>query len=300
MELKEVRSLVTLSELGSISLVAERLHLSAPAIHKQLKVLETELDVSLYEKSGKHLKLTGAAEILLPYLKEVLAHYDAATSGLQQWKRMERGVVRIGTGPSAYVLPAILRLFQKRYPGIEVLVETGNTPVLVDNLSRGLLDLVLIVSTDVAEGQQFAVEAVWDFELVLVTHQRASTRKLTLYDLKDHRFILFGCGSRMQEPIDHYFGRHDFVPRVAMRFDNAEFIRGMVRSGLGTAWLPRWVVERDVKEKNLALIPLVEPPPCSHIVLLRRKSEYIPHPVQGFIDMAVSVQQKDLPLLSGS
>ena len=70
MELKELRSLVALSELGSISLAAGYLHLSPPAIHKQLKTLESELGVRLYEKAGRQLQLTQAAEVLLPYLKD--------------------------------------------------------------------------------------------------------------------------------------------------------------------------------------------------------------------------------------
>lgn len=300
MELREIRSLVALSELGSILLVAEHLHLSAPAIHKQLKVLESELGVCLYEKAGKQLKLSGAADTLLPYFKELLAHYDLAMSDLEEWKRMERGVVRIGTGPSAYVLPAILRQFRREYPGIEVLVETGNTPVLMKNLSRGSLDLVLIVSSELEERQQFAVEAVWDFQLVLVSHQRTTGQKLCLRDLKNHRFILFRSGSRMQEPVDRYFAQQCFDPKVAMRFDNAEFIRAMVRSGLGIALLPLWVVERDVREKNLSLVRLVEPYPSSRIALLRRKSNHIPRPVQGFINTATAVQPNELPLLSSS
>lgn len=74
MDLKEVRSLLALAEVGSISLAAQRLHLSAPAIHKQLKTLEADLGTSLYEKIGRSLQLTQAAEVLIPYLQDMLTH----------------------------------------------------------------------------------------------------------------------------------------------------------------------------------------------------------------------------------
>src|ERR1022692_3727420 len=224
---------MALSELGSISLAAEKLHLSPPAIHKQLKILESELGVVLYEKVGRRLQLTQAAEVLLPYLKELLAQYDSALAALQEWKGMKRGVVRLGTGPSAYVLPAILKEFRRQNPAVEVLVETGNTPVLLDGLARGSLDLALLVSADLVEKEDYRVEMSWDFELVMISHQRLPPSNPRLAELKHLRFILFRKGSRMEEPIDRYFAANGFEPNVVMRFDNAEFIplHGSLRHG---------------------------------------------------------------------
>ena len=128
---------MAVAELGSLSLAAQQLHLSPPAIHKQLKILEAELGVPLYEKVGRRLQITQPAEVLLPYLKDLLAQYDSALSALEEWKGMKRGLVRIGTGPTSYILPIILKKFRRENPGVELLVESGNTPVLLEDLSRG-------------------------------------------------------------------------------------------------------------------------------------------------------------------
>lgn len=297
-ELREMRSLLTLAELGSISLTGEQLHLSAPAIHKQLKILEGELGVRLYEKVGRRLQLTQAAEVLLPYIKSLLVQYESALAALEEWKGLGKGVVRIGTGPTSYVLPIILKKFRRTYPGVEVLVETGNTPVLLDDLQRGSLDLALIVSADLNEGGDFCVEKHWDFELVLVSHTRQPLRRPRLADLKGLRFILFRKGSRMQDPIDRYFAAYAFEPNVTMRFDNADFIRSMVRTGLGISMLPLWVVNKDLREGRLHLIRQAEPPLYSKIALIRRRPGYAPPPVQGFVATACSLDLKSLPLLT--
>jgi DNA-binding transcriptional LysR family regulator len=296
-ELRELRSLVVLSEVGSISLTADQLHLSPAAIHKQLKILEAELGVRLYEKVGRRLQLTQAAEVLLPYLKDLLAQYDSALSAIQEWKGMKRGLVRIGTGPSSYVLPAILKKFRRTNPNVELLVETGNTPVLLEGLAKGSLDLALLVSSDLIERQDFAVEMSWDFELVLISHQRQPPRQPHLADLKGMPFILFRKNSRLEEPIDRYFASHGFQPRVAMRFDNAEFIKAMVLTGLGISMLPAWVVYKDVKEGRLSMIRQAEPPLYSRIALVRRKSSYIPGSVQTFIETARNLDKSNLRLL---
>lgn len=298
MELKELRSLIALSELGNISLVAERLHLSPPAIHKQLKTLEDELGVTLYERVGKQLRMAQVASVLLPYMQEILVQYDAAFSALDEWKGLKQGVVRIGAGPSGCVLPTIIKRFEQAHPGIEVQVEAANTNVLIEDLRKGSLDLALIVSSDLRECKPFQIEAIWGFDLALVCSSEGPESKLQLSDLSDRRFILFRQGSRLQEPIDQYFSSQQFEPKVVMRFDNANFIRDMVRSGLGIAFLPLWVVEQDLREGNLRMIELVEKAPVSKLALIRRKSNLAPPSIQGFIKVATGLRLKDFPLLS--
>jgi DNA-binding transcriptional LysR family regulator len=297
-ELKELRSLVALSELGNISRVAERLHLSPPAIHKQLKTLEDELGVMLYERVGKELRLAQAASVLLPYMQEILVQYDSAFSALEEWKGLKHGQVRIGAGPSGCVLPTIIRQFEQAYPGVEVQVEAANTSVLLEDLQKGLLDLALIVSSDLRDCKNFRIEATWGFDLALVCSPEEPDSPTQLADLNDRRFILFRQGSRLQEPIDRYFSSQQFEPKVVMRFDNANFIRDMVRSRLGIAFLPLWVVEQDLKEGKLRIIKLTEEAPVSKLALIRRKSNYAPPSVKGFIKVATGLHLKDFPLLS--
>jgi DNA-binding transcriptional LysR family regulator len=98
-------------------------------------VLEDELGVRRYEKVGRKLQLTQGAGILLPRVKDLFVQCDSALAAIQEWKGMRRGTIRIGTGP----LPAILKRFRRAHPGIAVLVETGNTPVLLGDLQKGSL-----------------------------------------------------------------------------------------------------------------------------------------------------------------
>lgn len=300
MDLKEVRSLLALGELGSISLAAERLHLSAPAIHKQLKTLEAALGVSLYEKIGRNLQLTQAAEVLIPYLQDMLAQHDSALAALDEWKAMRRGLVRIGTGPSSYIIPNILKRLRRAHPGIEVLIETGNTPVLLDHLKHGSIDFASVVSPDLEEGRDFSVVTTWDFELVLVSHTRQAIGRPHLADLRRHRFILFRRGSRMEQAVDRYFALHGFEPKVAMRVDNPDSIKGMVISGLGLALLPVWVVHKEVKEGRLCIIRQAEAPLYSKIALIQRRARFIPGPLQAFVSIAKKMDKKDLRLLTSA
>lgn len=294
MELKELRSLAALADLKSLSAVAEHTHLSPPAVHKQLKILESELEVPLYEKIDKQLQLTQAAHVLLPHIKEIFANLEFAHAALAQWKGIHPGSVRIGSGPSSYVLPWILKHFRQAHREVEVIVRTGNTPTLLNDLRNGALDVAFVVSADLSERKEFTIETFWNFDLVMVTSMRGLPARPRLADLASERFMLFRHGSRMQESIDRYFAIHNFEPRVVMRFDSPDFIRSMVHTGLGIAFLPLWVVRRDLREKRLRLIRTIESTPSSRVALIRRNLRYLPQPVQEFIATAASVKTRHL------
>src|SRR5260370_29488918 len=149
MEFRQLRSLVALADLGGIARVAEKLHLSPPAIHKQLKLLEAELGVQLYEKLGRRLRLTQAAEILLPYSRDLIAEHDAVIAAIGEWRGLKRGIVRVGAGPasSVYLLPELLRKYRRAFPKVDLFVETGDRLALVEKFTTGSLDLALLDSS---------------------------------------------------------------------------------------------------------------------------------------------------------
>ena len=287
MELRELRSLATVAELGSITRAAEKLHLTPPAIHKQLRCLESELGVRLYEKIGHRLRLTQAAEILLPYSKDLLAEHEAIVAAMEEWRGLKRGIVRIGAGPatSVYLLPGLLRKYRRAFPKVDMFVETGNSPALIEKLEDGSLDLALLASSNLPEEPNLQVEKSWDMEFVFVSSLEQVPRRCRISELRKFPFILFRKGSRMQNVIDRYFTEMDFHPKVVMTFDNADAIKAMIRAGLGVSLLPLWIVDADLKKGMLTLIHQRERPLFSKFDLLRRKSSYIPNPVASFIEL---------------
>ncbi len=288
MEFRQLRSLVTLADVGSIAAVAKRLNLSPPAIHKQLRGLETELGIPLYEKTGRALRLTKACELLLLHARDLLGQHELAVRAMQDWKGVKGGVVRIGAGPtiSSYLLPGLLRSFRRAYPRVELYVETGNTPTLVQSLASGALDLGLLVASQSGEEPGISVEAAWDVEFVLVSNLPEAPRRCELRELRKFPFILYKKGSRIEDLIDFYFAEAGFLPKVIMTFDTAEAIKAMIRTGLGISMLPMWVVDSELKRRTLSIIRQRERPLLSKVELVSRKASHLQHAVQAFIKMA--------------
>jgi DNA-binding transcriptional LysR family regulator len=302
MEMHELQSLIALAQTGSLAAVAQKLHLSPAAIHKHFRALESHLGVRLYERCGRHLKMTRAAELLLPYCCEILAQHDAALAALEEWKGLKRGVVRIGAGPtlSSYLLPALLRKFRRGFPDVDLYIETGNSAALIEGLGSGRFDLALLVSSHSPEASNLKVEASWDVEYVLVSNLRSAPRHCPIAALAPFPFILYSKGSRIENLIERYFAAIDFRPNVIMTFDNGEAIKAMIRTGLGIAMLPMWIVDSDLKRGSLSLIRQREPRLFSKVELTSRRSNYVPSAVQAFVQLARTFEFRTPRLISQS
>lgn len=288
MDLTQMQTLLTLAETGSMVECAKRLHYSPPAIHRRLKLMEEELNMALYERDRGHLRLTPGGQFLLPLIRDLYTRYEAVLHATEEWRGVKRGVVRLATGPTfcTYVLPSLLREFRKSHPNVDVIVKAGHSDYLIEELKRGGLDLLFLL-TDAASARDLKIEAEWEFTVVLVANaQQKLPPRCRLSRLQDLPFILYREGSVFENLIDRYLAAHHFQPRVSMHLDNAEPIKTMIRSGLGIAFLPEWTVAEEFRSGVLRRVHHSEKPLRSRIALLRRGPSYIPPGVQAFIDLA--------------
>jgi LysR family hydrogen peroxide-inducible transcriptional activator len=288
MELKELKSLAVLARTGNITRAAEQLHLTPSAIHRHLQILSEDLDLLLYEKQGRALRLTPAAESLLPLIEELFLNFDSLQAAAGDWKRLNRGTVRVGAGPtfSSYAIPGFLEAFRKAHPGLDVVLEAGHTSELLRLLAEGSIDVLFLVPSPAVE-KQFVVEQSWDFSVPFVTRPGIGpTGPTTLTKLSKYPFLLYKQGSFFEEQIEHYLHRHRFSPHVAMRLDNAEPIKALVRSGFGISLLPEWAIRREVASGELKLIRLRQQPMTSRIGMIRRRTRHVSAPAAALIGMA--------------
>lgn len=288
MELKELKSLAALARTANITHAAAQLHLTPSAIHRHLQILSEDLGLTLYEKQGRTLRLTPAAESLLPIINELFLNVDSLHAAANDWKQLRRGAVRIGAGPtfSSYALPPLLEAFRRTHAGLDVVLEAGHTAQLLSMLSDGQLDVLFLVPNPGVQ-KEFLVERSWEFRVPFVTGpQSGPSGPTTLSKLAQYPVLLYKQGSFFEEQIEHYFHRHRFSPRVAMRLDNAEPIKALVRSGFGISLLPEWAVRREVESGELRLVRVRQHVMTSRIGIIRRRTRHISAPALALINMA--------------
>jgi LysR family cyn operon transcriptional activator len=288
MDLAGLRALATVASTGSLAAASRALFLSPAAVHKQLKQLEYELGIRLYEKTGRAIRMSAAAEILIPYAESALAQVEAGRQAIEEWRGLRRGLVRLGTGPtlSSHWLPGILQQFRARYPSIQLTVETGASAELLAHARRGEIDMALLLAESAQEEPGFEMLARWKSKLVAVTGIAEVARARRLKDLARVPFISFRRGSRLATLIDRFFARYNRKPDTVMRFDNADSVRAVLRTGFGYGLLPSWTLTGDFANRHLFPVPLEEQMPVTWVELVRHAGTPLSPAAREFIEIA--------------
>jgi DNA-binding transcriptional LysR family regulator len=286
MEFREVRSLVALGKFESIAKTAQAVNLTSAAVHKQIKNLESEFGVPLYEKSGRSVHLTRAARAILPHLQELLAQYDAVAAALTDWKGMGRGIVHIGANPaiSAYLIPPLLKVFREKWPGISPILEVEGSATLLDRVANRSLDLAIGIWDESAR-ERVTPRVRWDYEIVAVSNQPWA-EPVRLKHLSGQPFVRLPQEAYLGAAVDAYLARHGCRPLQSIVVSSSHTMIAMIRNGLGIGMLPRWAVQSEVDAGALFVIPLKEPRLTGVLDLITPKSGYVPEPVRAFIDLA--------------
>ncbi|HBY58999.1 MAG TPA: hypothetical protein DEH78_04210 [Solibacterales bacterium] len=252
-----LRTLTTVAETGSLAAAAQRLHLTPAAIHKQLKLLEVEFGVPLYEKVGRGIRMSASTALLLPYAESAMAQIAAAHQAIEEWRGVRRGLVRIGSGPTlgSHWLPRLLGKFRGLHPSVVVTVDSGSSEELLTNARLGRIDLALLLAPPGRKESGFEVLATWRARLVFVTADASLAPDGSLRSLSARPFLGYRKGSRMDAMVEGHFSRMGIEPDTVMRFDNADGIRAMLRTGFGFSLLPAWMVTEDLAGRLRILGP---------------------------------------------
>ncbi|RAY14440.1 LysR family transcriptional regulator [Actinomadura craniellae] len=250
MQLQQLAYFVAVADTRHFTQAAETLGVAQPSLSKQIRALETELGAALFSRARGNITLTPAGEALLPLAKRILADADTARLEVQELAGLRRGRVRLGATPSlcAGLLADVLRRFHDAYPGIGLVVEEGGSHDLVRDLSRGLLDLALVI-LPLAGDAPLATTAILRERLVVAspaggTGQARPPRRpyVRIEDLRNRPLVMFRSGYDLREATINACRQAGFEPRFAVEGGEMDAVLRFVEAGLGIAVVPSMVL----------------------------------------------------------
>jgi DNA-binding transcriptional LysR family regulator len=240
LSLDRLRAFSCVVELGSFSAAAERLELSQPAISLQVRELEKHVGVRLIERVGRRAAPTAAGEELLDHARRIDAAACAALDAMTRHAKGTIGRIRLGTGDTAciYFLPPVLRALRNKFPSLDIVVSTGNTPDILKSIDDNMIDLGLV--TLPAPGRIFDVQPVLDDEFVAITSRGAVAlpEKVTPSDLAKLPVVLYEPGANTRQLIDQWAMRAGIALKPVMELGSVEAIKELVGAGLGCSIVP--------------------------------------------------------------
>ncbi len=259
----QIEAFIEIARQGNMRRAAYALSLSQPALTARLQALEAELATSLFRRSHAGMVLTPAGRAFLPHADRAI---EAIQSGKSIVRELEHGVtgelaLAVAPAVSAYVLPEILVRFTERHPEIRLLVRTGHSEEIVDQVVRGEVELGIVRELRDARVRS---RPLYEDELVLVAppdHPFAIAGRIDVSEIRRTQLILFDRTSSYYDVTNALFRVAGVVPRGVTEVDNIEAAKRMVERGLGVALLPGTAVADVLEAGVLREIELAGAPP---------------------------------------
>jgi DNA-binding transcriptional LysR family regulator len=260
MELRHLRSFVAVAEELHFGRAAARVHIVQPALSRQIRALEDEIGVRLFERDRRRVALTPAGAVFLDKVRDLFEHVNRAVEAARRADRGEQGSLRIGYVPAMVStgLPEIVRSFRNRYPDVDVQLHEMTPAMQVEALLSERVD-VGFVRGPIHE-PALVTETVMEEPLVAALpsgHRLGRHKRIRLAMLAGEPFVLqarsSGAGSHDQ--ILAVCRNAGFSPRVVQEGSQAE-VASLVASGAGVAIVPASL--RTIRRAGVLYRPLHE------------------------------------------
>lgn len=259
MQYDALKTFITLVEVNNFTKASEILHISQPSVSLHIKNLEQEFQTTLFIRSPKSVQITPTGEILYKRAKQIMAITEAAKEDILAFHHEIQGTIVIGASFTIgeYILPPILARLQQQYPQLELQVIIGNTEEIIRYAKLLQIDIGLI------EGQtndnELIIQPFMQDELFIVSasdYPLAKQPAITISDLQQQKWVAREAGSGTRVYLDHIFRSNGLQVHSLLTISSNQGVKESVINGLGLSLLSSSVIERELKNGDIAILPL--------------------------------------------
>ncbi len=222
----------------NVSSAAEELYTSQPGVSHQIKLLEEELDIKIFERSGK--KLTGispAGYAVLEHVNALLNNVKSIKQAAREYSNANRGSLSIATThtQAQFILPPILQRFSNKYPRIDLQVHQGNPKAMCKLAANNSVDFVIASETINEFDELITIPAYrWNRYIVVPKgHSLTKKSKISLVDLASFPILTYMLGLTGRSKLDRTFHAANLEPNVVFTATDSDVIKTYVRLGFG-------------------------------------------------------------------
>lgn len=260
MEFRNMKTFLKVSDLQSFTKAAEELGYSQSTVTVQIKQLEEELGVLLFERIGKNVKLTERGRVFRSQAREIVHAVEQLRSSMGETEQI-RGSLRVGTVDSLCTkrMPYILQEFRKHCPLVETVVRTGSNETLYDMVQKNEVDLIYFL-----DRRQFRDEWVKVMEQEEPAHFVAASGHpltnegfVTLTELLAEPLLLTERGMSYRRSLEIAVAMEELELRPVLELANTDVLVNLVIHNAGVAYFPDFITEEHVEAGELAVIQCV-------------------------------------------
>jgi DNA-binding transcriptional LysR family regulator len=256
MELRQLRHFVAVVDSGNLSFAAKKVHLSQPALTRSIRSLEDSVGTPLFSRSARGTVPTAAGERFYQYARMILNDCQRATEEMRTLKSGIVGNVSIGISAmfATYICDVIVDRIAREFPGLNLSVTEGYFEDLLFQLQAGRLDLVFTNIPFTMTSDDFVLEPLLDLDVAVIasaSHPLARRKSVSAADLAAADWMTVNQPHSI-ELHDRYFAQHGLqAPNIRMRVSSIPLVRSLLVRGTFIAFLPRHVVDPELRNRTL-------------------------------------------------
>jgi DNA-binding transcriptional LysR family regulator len=289
MELREITTFLQVAQQKSFSRAAKQLGYSQAAVTIQIKQLEQELNVHLFDRIGKQTTLTHQGAVFYEYASSVMRDLAQAKEAISS-PREPAGRLCLGAIESvcSSIFPELLTEYHRLYPKVNVSIVTDSPGVLLDMMNSNALDIVYFLDKRMYDSKwEKVLEEPED--VVFVTspeHPFTGRKSLKLEEVIEEPFILTEKNASYRFILDQYLASCQKEIEPFLEIGNTDFIIRLLEKGLGVSFLPEFTVRRHIEEGRLSSLPVKD----FHLNVWRQivyhKDKWVTREMQAFLELA--------------
>jgi DNA-binding transcriptional LysR family regulator len=276
MELRHLRYFVAVAEEQNVSRAAVRLHVSQPPLSRQIRNLEDELGIALFDHDAKAIRLTEAGRVFLGEVRVILQRVEGAVQMAKEIAGGKRGEIHIGFAPSLTVelLPRALKYFRKSNPGVRARLHDLSTQEMLRGLRDGKLQAALLVQTPPKMLMGLVFEKLQHHAVCVAMHPAhplARARRVGLKEVAEENLVVFSLADypEHQAWIAGLFAPLNSPPQIVEEHDSFTSLIAAVESGRGVAVIAQPL--KGLGSPRLKIRPLQPAPPPLGVGIAYRK-----------------------------
>lgn len=253
--LRQLKVFIKVSELLSYTKAAEQLYMSQPAVSKQIKHLEEQVGMVLFEQVGKKIFLTEAGHELKKYAEAILNQVAEAKAHLIEMRGGYSGSLKVAvaTTASSFAID-MLGQFRQLYPEVDIEFEVTNRQTLLQNLENNLVDFVIMGVPP--ENHQFQAEPFMDNPLVFIApnNHKLVGRKVSIEELSKEPLVVREEGSGTRQAMEKFFQSKQCSFNIGTLFNSNDSIKSAVISGLGVGLVSVHTIQSELEYNKLTIL----------------------------------------------
>lgn len=268
MDISQLRTLAHIAELGSVSKAADRLNIAQPALSRQIRLLEQELGVPLFERHGRGMVITEIGREVLSHVTNIMSEMDAIRDAVATGRTSFRGSISIGTTPTVaeiVIVPLALRL-RELHPNLTLRLSSAYSGHILDWLQRGQIDVAVAYNPSRLHTLRI-VPIMLESLLYVAAGSRKLQDSIAFSRLADEELVLPSPGHILRDIVDDCAKRAGINIRTAIEADSFQTLINLVRTGIGATVLPLAPIYAMVEAGQLSVARLTDPMPTRELIV---------------------------------